>query len=424
MVSEPNPKPERINPDGVRRAFAAVSNFMTQIDVCWLEDRGGDFVVPNATVARLLSIESNDVYGCLSEVLGEVTAALGEAIDHDGSGRIRQILIGAGSPAASLHAAMMRASCVVAFPAERFNDMQADSPGADHDRWRVGDVINSDQRRSIERVRSLLESYARQHGIDLTTPPPSRTSRIIRGTGDMAITADELDQRIASILKVFWDSCLPITRDVDRGWRGLTDEDGEELGRLAEVARTSLARLSEEVLLPAMATAQRIAQGGANRAERARAATLASNLNRQHHFASHFQWHLGQVMGQAGWKRTLFWPLLQDIDRALGGDGSDGRIIGLVRPQRTPALTHRDRRIPADRTAAEVLFILAHARTSLKRAEVCDRMRAPMAEKSISPIVRILVAHGWRVETKDGPSGGVVLHPEDAAYARDIGPSQ
>jgi len=163
----------RVSDETVQRAYAALCEFKGSIDSNWMADRGGDFEISNSAIAAMLSSACCSIEPRLAELMGEIVRCHGDAIDPAGSGSVQVVAVCGDDADPQLHAAMMRALLVIAFPTDRWNQMQADAPGADHDRWRAGDVITRDQRESLDRARTLLETYARRNWIELSDRPVS-----------------------------------------------------------------------------------------------------------------------------------------------------------------------------------------------------------------------------------------------------------
>jgi len=421
-----SPDVRRIRPERIQRAYAAISNFKAEMDACWMEDQGVDFKISNAVVARRLTMASSEVSECVRDALADIWGVHGQAIDPEKTGWIKTMALGDGGADVHLHAGLMRVFVVTVFPQETRERPAPNSHPDAFDRWQVGDVITREQRESLDKGLALLESYARRHGLDLTHQPPSRASRVVRGWGDMTITADELDQCIVEIIKTFWNSSLPITVDVDRGWRGTTIADGKELGRVGAAADADLGLLRERILLPEMTEAGVLAKNAKTKAERERHAARAANLDRQQHFAEYFRFQIAQVVGQDAWCRTVPWPLLQDMDRALGGDGSELRVVGLKRPPRRSSAARDDApTVPTNTIAAVLLMLFADAdpeviRTAEQLAKAMHTKRAPVTARKVRTAVCVLRQHGWIINKRTARGGGYRLDDSQRALANAL----
>jgi hypothetical protein len=78
--------------------------------------------------------------------------------------RVSEMAIGSGGASAVLLAALEDAAKVAGFPADKWNAMQAVSPGGNHQRWRVGEVIGREQLLTLESARKLLQLCVSEAG--------------------------------------------------------------------------------------------------------------------------------------------------------------------------------------------------------------------------------------------------------------------
>lgn len=96
---------------------------------------------------------------------------------------IKEVKIGGNGADAVLVAALDSANQVAAFPKEKWNGMQAQRPGADHQRWHVGDIITDEQLAHLENAERLLR---------LRFPSRSVMSQEMPGEEIQYVTLDQI----------------------------------------------------------------------------------------------------------------------------------------------------------------------------------------------------------------------------------------
>lgn len=191
------------------RLVAAFDRFYKILDASTRPTESGARVVGGVAHAVALSEATCELYIALSETQIRMIRESGE---QGGNSPVRIELLASDSPNgpwkkipndalritnakiggtgvdAVLLAAIESASSVVAFPIDRWNALQASRPGADHQRFRVGETISKADLDSLESAQKLF----------CLSDSPAQPSA--SGSPDLPAGADALEQNDVALL--------------------------------------------------------------------------------------------------------------------------------------------------------------------------------------------------------------------------------
>ncbi len=150
--------PARGGADGVVKALiAAFNDFLATMCAATVSTPEGGRVVLYGAHAIALSEEADKLYRQLFEVDAQLHARYGKVLSEAPGVQVLSMGVGGAAASAKLVAAMDSARMVVAFPLDRWNEMQAANPGGNHKRFRSGDVLSACDVEVLESARKLLE---------------------------------------------------------------------------------------------------------------------------------------------------------------------------------------------------------------------------------------------------------------------------
>ena len=168
-------------PTNIPSLLKAFDNFYSTLDAATVPVDGGGRRIGGVAHAIAMSEATATLYGELAAAYNAVFSEHGRPLSNPPAGitlmesdspdgpwspvkpehmNVKMTSIGGSGADAVLLAALSSAVEVAAFPASKWNNMQANHPGADHQRWHLGNVISEAQLNALSSAAKLLQLAA------------------------------------------------------------------------------------------------------------------------------------------------------------------------------------------------------------------------------------------------------------------------